>query len=103
MADALLNVDGITKRFGGVLASDQIFLSVPAGELHAIIGPNGAGKTTLIGQLTGEITPNSGNIEFGGQDITTLPTYERSRMGLARSFQITSLFEQLTVVEHLAL
>ena len=103
MAETLLKVDGITKRFGGVLASDGIVLSVPAGELHAIIGPNGAGKTTLIGQLTGEITPNSGTVWFRGQDITTLPTYERSRMGLARSFQITSLFNDFTALDNVAL
>ena len=83
MAEPLLAIDGVTKRFGGVLASDAITLSVPKGELHAIIGPNGAGKTTLIGQLTGEITPNAGSIRFAGRDITTLPTYERSRVGLS--------------------
>ncbi|MET0277312.1 MAG: ABC transporter ATP-binding protein [Pseudorhodoplanes sp.] len=103
MTDALLKVDGITKRFGGVLASDAITLSVPVGELHAIIGPNGAGKTTLIGQLTGEVVPNSGMISFAGSDITTLPTHERSRMGLARSFQITSLFNDFTALDNVAL
>ena len=103
MADALLSVEGITKRFGGVLASDGITLSLPAGELHAIIGPNGAGKTTLIGQLTGEITPNSGRIIFDGQDITALPTYQRSMRGLARSFQITSLFADFTALDNVAL
>ena len=103
MAEPLLKVDGITKRFGGVLASDGIMLSVPAGELHAIIGPNGAGKTTLIGQLTGEITPNSGTISFAGEDITALPTYRRSAMGLARSFQITSLFPDFTALDNVAL
>jgi branched-chain amino acid transport system ATP-binding protein len=103
VADALLSVEGITKRFGGVLASDGITLSLPAGELHAIIGPNGAGKTTLIGQLTGEITPNSGRIIFDGQDITALPTYQRSMRGLARSFQITSLFADFTALDNVAL
>ncbi len=103
MAETFLKIDGITKRFGGVLASDAITLSVPAGELHAIIGPNGAGKTTLIGQLTGEIVPNSGSISFAGQDITTLPTHERSAMGLARSFQITSLFNDFTALDNVAL
>ncbi len=102
MADTLLAIEGITKRFGGVLASDAITLSVPQGELHAIIGPNGAGKTTLIGQLTGEIIPNSGRILFDGRDITTLPTYERSIMGLARSFQITSLFQDFTALDNVA-
>jgi branched-chain amino acid transport system ATP-binding protein len=103
VADALLKVDGITKRFGGILASDDITLSVPAGELHAIIGPNGAGKTTLIGQLTGEITPSSGTVIFAGEDITALPTYKRSIKGLARSFQITSLFLDMTALDNVAL
>lgn len=103
MAETLLDISNITKRFGGVLASDAITLSVPQGELHAIIGPNGAGKTTLIGQLTGEITPNSGRITFAGDDITTLPTYQRSMMGLARSFQITSLFQDFTALDNVAL
>ncbi len=103
MADALLQIDGLTKRFGGVIASDEIVLSVPAGELHAIIGPNGAGKTTLIGQLTGEIAPDAGRIRFEGRDITTLPVHTRSQLGLARSFQITSLFLDFTVLDNVAL
>ena len=72
MTDALLHIEDVSKRFGGVTASDQVSLAVPAGELHAIIGPNGAGKTTLIGQLTGELTPDSGRIRFAGTDITAL-------------------------------
>jgi branched-chain amino acid transport system ATP-binding protein len=99
----LLEIDGLTKRFGGVVASDKIVLAVPLGELHAIIGPNGAGKTTLIGQLTGEVIPESGAIRFGGTDITRLPTYQRSRLGLARSFQITSLFLDFTALDNVAL
>jgi branched-chain amino acid transport system ATP-binding protein len=101
--EPLLQIEGLTKRFGGVVASDNIMLDVPAGELHAIIGPNGAGKTTLIGQLTGEITPNSGCIRFAGIDITALPTFERSALGLARSFQITSLFLDVTALDNVAL
>lgn len=103
MAEPLLKVDGLTKRFGGVVASDGVNLDVRPGELHAIIGPNGAGKTTLIGQLTGELTPDSGSVQFNGQDITQLPVYERSAMGLARSFQITSLFRDFTVLDNVAL
>jgi branched-chain amino acid transport system ATP-binding protein len=103
VTETLLAVEGITKRFDGLIASDAITLAVPAGELHAIIGPNGAGKTTLIGQITGEIAPNSGRIVFGGQDITALPTYERSMRGLARSFQITSLFPDFTALDNVAL
>jgi branched-chain amino acid transport system ATP-binding protein len=103
VTDALLAIDGLTKRFGGVTASDGIDLAVPAGELHAIIGPNGAGKTTLIGELTGEITPDAGRIHFAGHDITALPVHARSRLGLARSFQITSLFNDFTALDNVAL
>ncbi|HUI95628.1 MAG TPA: ATP-binding cassette domain-containing protein, partial [Xanthobacteraceae bacterium] len=73
MADPLLQVEGLTRRFGGVLASDAITLAIGADELHAIIGPNGAGKTTLIGQLAGEIAPDAGRIRFAGRDITAAP------------------------------
>jgi branched-chain amino acid transport system ATP-binding protein len=103
VADALLSIEGFTKRFGGVVASDAISLTVSRGELHAIIGPNGAGKTTLIGQLTGEVTPDAGRIRFGGPDITRAPAYRRSLMGLARSFQITSLFQDFTALDNVAL
>jgi branched-chain amino acid transport system ATP-binding protein len=103
VADALLAIDSLTKRFGGVVASDTISLDVPKGELHAIIGPNGAGKSTLIGELTGEIMPDAGRVRFDGADITGLPTYRRSRLGLARSFQITSLFLDFTMLDNVAL
>jgi branched-chain amino acid transport system ATP-binding protein len=103
VAEALLQIEGLTKRFGGVVASDEITLEVPRGELHAIIGPNGAGKTTLIGELTGEIAPDAGRIRFDGGDITALPTHRRSALGLARSFQITSLFLDLTALDNVAL
>src|SRR6195952_2240850 len=103
MADALLSIQGLTKRFGGVLASDNVALDVAKGELHAIIGPNGAGKTTLIGQLCGEIVPNAGRIHFDGRDITALPAHDRSLLGLARSFQITSLFPHFTALDNVAL
>ncbi|MBO0764766.1 MAG: ABC transporter ATP-binding protein [Hyphomicrobiaceae bacterium] len=103
MPEPLLEIDGLTKRFGGVVASDGIRLAVAPGELHAIIGPNGAGKTTLIGQLTGELAPDAGRIRFGGTDITRLPAHRRSLMGLARSFQITSLFLDFTALDNVAL
>jgi branched-chain amino acid transport system ATP-binding protein len=103
VADALLEIEGLSKRFGGVVASDAISLSVPPGELHAIIGPNGAGKTTLIGQLAGELAPDAGRIRFEGQDVTALPTWRRSQLGLARSFQITSLFLDFTALDNVAL
>src|SRR5262249_21735914 len=97
VADALLEIKDLSKRFGGVVASDAIALAVPQGELHAIIGPNGAGKTTLISQLAGEIAPDA------GRDITNLPIFRRSQLGLARSFQITSLFLDFTVLDNVAL
>ena len=103
MAEPLLQIEALTKRFGGVVASDAISLDVPRGELHAIIGPNGAGKTTLIAQLTGELAPNVGRIRFDGADITGLPVYRRSQLGLARSFQITSLFVDFTALDNVAL
>jgi branched-chain amino acid transport system ATP-binding protein len=103
MPGPLLEIDGLTKRFGGVVASDGIALSVAPGELHAIIGPNGAGKTTLIGQLTGEVVPDAGRIRFGGEDITRAPAHRRSLLGLARSFQITSLFLDFTALDNVAL
>src|SRR6187455_317529 len=103
MPEPLLQIEGLTKRFGGVVASDDVTLAIPQGELHAIIGPNGAGKTTLIGQLTGELSSQSGRIRFSGEDITALPTWQRSLCGLARSFQITSLFLDFTALDNVAL
>jgi branched-chain amino acid transport system ATP-binding protein len=103
VADVLLEVEGLTKRFGGVVAADDISLTLSAGELHAIIGPNGAGKSTLIGQLSGEVTPDSGCIRFDGREITNLPVYRRSQLGLARSFQVTTLFSDFTALDNVAL
>jgi branched-chain amino acid transport system ATP-binding protein len=103
VADALLRIDGLSKRFGGVVASDAITLDVCERELHAVIGPNGAGKTTLIAQLSGELRANSGSINFAGRDITTVPAYRRSALGLARSFQVTSLFLDFTALDNVAL
>ena len=99
----MLKVEGLTKRFGGVVASDNVRLDVTKGELHAIIGPNGAGKTTLIGQLAGEIVPDAGQVRFDGRYITALPGWRRSQLGLARSFQITSLFLDFTALDNVAL
>jgi len=103
VAKALLETEGLTKRFGGVIAADGISLALLPGELHAIIGPNGAGKSTLIGQLSGEIVPDSGYIHFDGRDITALPVYRRSRLGLARSLQVTTLFPDFTAIDNVAL
>jgi branched-chain amino acid transport system ATP-binding protein len=103
VTEALLQIDNLSKRFGGVVASEAITFDVPVGQLHAVIGPNGAGKTTLIGQLVGEIVPDAGSIRFDGTDITSLATYRRSQLGLARSFQITSLFSNFTALDNVAL
>ncbi len=103
MAEPLLRIANLTLRFGGLVATDNLSMEVAPGELHAIIGPNGAGKTTLISQLTGQLMPNSGAIYFAGQDITRLPSYERSALGPARSFQITSLLRDFTAADNVAL
>jgi branched-chain amino acid transport system ATP-binding protein len=103
MADALLRIAGLAKRFGGIVATDDVALDVPEGELHAVIGPNGAGKTTLIAQLSGQLMADSGRIHFAGVDITRTPAWRRSHLGLARSFQITSLFLDHSVLDNVAL
>jgi branched-chain amino acid transport system ATP-binding protein len=103
VAETLLQVDGLTRRFGGVVAADAVTLALPAGEFHAVIGPNGAGKTTLVGLLSGEVVPQAGRVHFDGADITALSADRRNRLGLARSFQITSLFLDFTAIENVAL
>jgi branched-chain amino acid transport system ATP-binding protein len=103
VADPLLQIGGLSKRFGGVIACDAITLDIPQGEFHAVIGPNGAGKTTLIGLLAGEIAAAGGTIKFDGGDITALSVDRRSNLGMARSFQITSLFREFTAIENVAL
>lgn len=103
MTDALLQVKGLKKSFGAVQATNNFALDVAGGEIHALIGPNGAGKTTVLNQLSGEIKPDQGRISFDGRDITGLPVYKRAKLGLARSYQITSVFERLTVRENLLL
>ena len=103
MAESLLRVVNLTRRFGGLVATDNLSMEVAPGELHAIIGPNGAGKTTLIAQLTGQLPPDSGSIHFAGLDITGLPSHRRSGLGLARSFQITSLLRDFTAADNVAL
>ncbi len=101
--NSLLHVENLVRRFGGIVATDNLSLEVAHGELHAIIGPNGAGKTTLISQLTGQLLPHSGSIRFAGRDITGLPAHRRSALGLARSFQITSLLLDFTAADNVAL
>ncbi len=103
MADVLLRTEALAKRFGGIAATDDVSLNIVEGELHALIGPNGAGKTTLLGQIAGEIRPDSGRIRFAGRDITALPVWRRSAIGLARSFQITSVFPDFTALDNAAL
>jgi len=101
--DALLDVRGLAKSFGALRATDGVDLDVREGETHAIIGPNGAGKTTLIGQLAGNLRPDAGRIRFAGEDITALAAPARSRKGLARSFQITSIYREFTALDNVAL
>jgi branched-chain amino acid transport system ATP-binding protein len=103
MRDVALAIEGLEKRFGGVTASDNLYLEIEAGRLHAVIGPNGAGKTTLIQQLSGELAPDAGRIRFRGRDITRAPPYRRSELGIARTFQITSIFLDMTALENAAL
>jgi len=103
VAETLLQTDSLQKRFGAVQACKDISLQIARGEVHALIGPNGAGKTTLIKQLSGEIFPDAGSIRFDGQSITRMPAYKRALLGLARSFQITSVFEHMTVEENIGL
>ena len=98
-----LEVTGLVKRFGGLLATDHVDLTLQRGEIHAVIGPNGAGKTTLINQLSGEIIPDAGRIVFDGHDLTHEPPFRRARAGLGRSFQITSVFNDFTVLQNTAL
>ena len=103
MRDSLLSVKGLTKTFGALRACDGIDFEVREGETHAVIGPNGAGKTTFISQLAGNLLPDAGSVRFAGNDITRLPAPQRARMGLARSFQITSVYPDFTALDNVAL
>ncbi|MGE8320457.1 MAG: ABC transporter ATP-binding protein [Comamonas sp.] len=100
---ALLQVRGLVKRFGGLTATDHAGFAVREGEIHALIGPNGAGKTTLIHQLSGALAPDAGEIVFDGQPVIDLPMHQRVQRGLVRSYQITSIFKRLSVLDNLAL
>lgn len=100
---ALLEVRGLCKRFGGLVATDALDLDVASGEIHALIGPNGAGKTTAIAQIAGELRPDAGRIRLAGADITTLPVAARVRAGMTRSFQITQVLMQATALANVAL
>jgi len=103
MSDALLRAECLVKRFGAITASDELSLEVRPGEIHALIGPNGAGKTTAIAQLSGEMRPDAGAVHFRGRDVTQLGADARARAGLARSFQITSLFRGFTAEDNVAM
>src|SRR5688500_6941093 len=99
----MLEVRGLVKQFGALRATDGIDLDVREGETHALIGPNGAGKTTFIGQLAGNLRPDAGTVRFAGADITTLPAPKRARLGLARSFQLTSVYPEFSALDNVAL
>ncbi|MCW5633943.1 MAG: ABC transporter ATP-binding protein [Rubrivivax sp.] len=98
-----LEVRGLVKRFGGLLATDHVSLTLEPGEIHAVIGPNGAGKTTLINQLSGDLLPDEGRIVFEGRDLTREPPHVRALAGLGRSYQITSVFPEFTVLQNVVL
>lgn len=103
MAETILATEDLVKRFGGLVATDRLTVEVRSDEVHAVIGPNGAGKTTLVAQIAGELRPDAGTIRFLGEDITALPAWRRSLKGLARSFQITSVFPEFTALDNVAL
>ena len=100
MTDPVLEVRGLTKRFGALVVSDAIDLSLRAGEIHAVIGPNGAGKTTLIAQVCGALAPDAGEIRLRGHDVTGWPMRARARAGLARTFQISALAMEDSVLQN---
>jgi branched-chain amino acid transport system ATP-binding protein len=100
---SLLQVRGLTKRFGGLVATDAVDLDIDAGEVHGIIGPNGAGKTTLISQLSGALAPDAGSIVLRDTEVTRLTAHERVRRGIARSFQVTSVFRAMSAADNVAL
>ncbi len=103
MAEPLLQAQALVKRFGGLIATDNVTIDMAPSEIHALIGPNGAGKTTLVSQLTGNLRPDSGTIRFAGRDVTRLSMHARVRLGLARSFQITSVLREFTALDNVAL
>ncbi len=100
---ALLEVRGLMKRFGGLIATNNLDLDVTEGELHALIGPNGAGKSTAIGLISGELKPDAGTIRLAGADITAAAIAARVRLGMTRSFQVTSILPEFTALENVAL
>ena len=103
VVDSVLEITDLRKNFGGLVVTDGVTLEIGPGELHAVSGPNGAGKTTLINQISGLIAPAAGTIRFNGADITVLPANKRAELGLARSFQITSVLPRFSALENVAL
>jgi branched-chain amino acid transport system ATP-binding protein len=103
MAEPVLRIEALQKSFGALRATDNVTLDIVPGELHAIIGPNGAGKTTLISQISGLLMPDTGRILFAGTDVTRLPMHARGALGIARSFQITSILPGFSARENVAL
>ena len=103
MTEPLLQLRGLTKRFGGLLATNDLSLEVCHGEVHALIGPNGAGKTTLIGQIMGELQPDGGSIVFDAVDLLPLSAPRRAQLGIGRTFQITQLLGEDSVLDNVAM
>jgi branched-chain amino acid transport system ATP-binding protein len=100
MVEVALQTEGLTKRFGGLVAVDGVDLAVRAGDVHCVIGPNGAGKTTLLNLLSGDLQPSAGRIAFAGRQIAGLPAHRVSRLGMGRSYQRTNIFAPFTVREN---
>ena len=103
MAEPVLALDRLQKRFGGLTVTDDVSLGIAPGEIHAVIGPNGAGKTTLINLVSGTLRPDAGRVLLAGRDVTALPLARRARLGLARSFQVSSLLPGFSALENAAL
>jgi branched-chain amino acid transport system ATP-binding protein len=103
VAEAVLRLEKLRKSFGALVVTDDLTFDLMPGELHAVIGPNGAGKTTLIDQMSGLTAPDAGVILFAGRDITALPVHARAALGLARSFQVSSILSGFSALENVAL
>ena len=103
MTEPVLSVTGLTKAFGGLTATDGVSLTLRPGEIHALIGPNGAGKSTLIRQIAGDLAPDAGRVEIAGRDVTALDTVARARRGLARTFQVSSVVGEFSVLANVGL
>ena len=101
--EAALALDGLMMRFGGLVVTNDVSLTLEPGARHALIGPNGAGKTTLVNLITGRLRPRAGTVRLGGQDVTSLPQHRRTRLGLVRNFQVTNLFPSFSAYENIAL